>query len=132
MKLKNIVIIILTMILFLTISTNTYADHSGGGGGFGSSAVTINPDDFKPTTPTEADAGTSIDLAKKIIGGITAVGTVVAVAVIIGLGIKYMMASVEQKAEYKKTMLPIFIGAILLFGCSWIISIVYNIMQGIS
>ena len=51
-------------------------------------------------------------------------------AIVIGmiLGIKYMVGSVEQKAEYKKTMMPILIGMILLFGTSWIIKILYEIV----
>ena len=32
------------------------------------------------------------------------------------LGIKYMMGSLEQRAGYKKSMLPLLIGAILLFS----------------
>ncbi|MCI8621854.1 MAG: hypothetical protein HFJ50_09445 [Clostridia bacterium] len=32
------------------------------------------------------------------------------------LGIKYMMGSLEQRATYKKSMLPLLIGAVLLFS----------------
>lgn len=32
------------------------------------------------------------------------------------LGIKYMLGSTEQKATYKKSMLPYLVGAVLLFG----------------
>ena len=45
------------------------------------------------------------------------------------LGMKYMVGSVEEKAEYKKTMLPIVVGMILLVCTSTIVSIIYNIVS---
>ncbi len=61
-----------------------------------------------------------------MVGIIQIVGTIVAVGVIMVLGIKYMMGSAEEKAEYKKTMLPYFIGAILLFAATNLAGIVYT------
>ena len=58
---------------------------------------------------------------------ITTVGSIISVIVLIVIGIKYMMGSVEEKAEYKKTLLPFVIGAIILFGCSNLAGIIYNI-----
>ena len=49
---------------------------------------------------------------------ITTVGIIVAVVVLLILGIKYMMGSASEKAEYKKTMIPYLVGAILIFGAS--------------
>ena len=71
--------------------------------------------------------GEGLDIAKKAVTVINIVGTIVSVAVVIILGIKYMLGSIEQRAEYKKNMLPILIGAILLFGTSWILRIIYHL-----
>ena len=72
--------------------------------------------------------GVQIDVGKTgSTGGVTAIGNsilsiirvvgiVIAVGVLMVLGIKYMMGSAEEKAEYKKTMLPYLIGAIILFA----------------
>ena len=49
-------------------------------------------------------------------GIIQVVGTIIAVGVLMVIGIKYMMGSAEEKAEYKKTMLPYIIGAVILFA----------------
>ena len=46
------------------------------------------------------------DIGNKIIGVITTVGVVVAVIILLILGIKYMLGSASEKAEYKKTMIP--------------------------
>lgn len=57
------------------------------------------------------------------------VGIVAAILVLLILGIKYMMGSAEEKAEYKKTMIPYLIGAALLFGASTIVTVVYNVIN---
>ena len=53
-------------------------------------------------------------------------GSVVAVLILVVLGIKYMMGSTEEKAEYKKTLIPYIVGAALIFAASNIASMVYN------
>lgn len=58
---------------------------------------------------------------------ITTVGIVVAVIVILVLGIKYMMGSASEKAEYKKTMIPYVVGAMLILGGSAIVKIIFSI-----
>ena len=42
-----------------------------------------------------------------------------------------MLGSVEEKAEYKKTMIPYVIGAILLFATSNLLGIVDSVSKGI-
>ena len=59
-----------------------------------------------------------VSAGNKIIGSIRIVGVITAVIILMVLGIKYMMGSSEEKASYKKTMMPYFIGALLLFGAS--------------
>lgn len=58
---------------------------------------------------------------------LTTVGIVVAVIVILILGIKYMMGSASEKAEYKKTMIPYVVGAVLILGGSAIVKILFSI-----
>lgn len=53
---------------------------------------------------------------KKYLGVIQGVGIILAVGVLMILGIKYMLGSVEERAEYKKSMIPYLVGAILLFA----------------
>lgn len=44
------------------------------------------------------------------------------------IGIKYMLGSTEQRAEYKRTMLPYLIGAIMLFAAVNLTTFVYNLV----
>ena len=71
-------------------------------------------------------------MGSKVIGLIQTVGSVLSVAILVVLGIKYMMGSTEEKAEYKKTLIPYVIGAILIFAASNVAGIVYNMASGIS
>lgn len=118
MKLSKVFIIIAILFIFFMSSTMVLA--------------TINPDDFAPTINTKGSESV-VYFGRKIVSAITVIGTIISVVGMMGLGIKYMMGSIEQKAEYKKTMWPIFIGMVLLFGTSWILKIIYEIVpNGIS
>ena len=75
--------------------------------------------------------GSVTNIGNQIIGIITTVGVVVAVVVLLILGIKYMMGSASEKAEYKKTLIPYLVGAILIFGASAITKVVVSIGAGI-
>ena len=72
---------------------------------------------------------TTVDTQKitNTTNNIVKVGAIVSVIVLMILGIKYMIGSVEEKAEYKKTMMPYIIGTTILFAASTIVSIIYNV-----
>lgn len=57
---------------------------------------------------------------------LTTIGIVVSVVTLIILGLKYMLGSVEEKATYKKTMMPYLIGATLVFAASAIAGMIYS------
>ena len=88
---------------------------------FSISFATQNPGDLTPDNVTQFDS-----IGKKIIGALKAIGTIIAVAILIVLGIKYMMGSAEEKAEYKKTMIPYLIGAVLIFAAPYIAGVIYT------
>lgn len=75
---------------------------------------------------TSGDTGKVTTIGGKIINIIQVVGIVVAVAVILIIGIKYMTGSVEQKAEYKKVMIPYIVGAVLLVAGTSIVKVIFN------
>lgn len=70
-------------------------------------------------------------VGQRIMGIVNTVGVVVAVVILMVLGIKYMMGSAEEKAEYKKTMMPYIIGAVLIFGATTIANAIYNFANGL-
>lgn len=90
-----------------------------------------NPSEFQGTQGTEATKGVA-DFGNTILGIVSTAASVLAVIILIVLGIKYMMGSAEEKAEYKKTLLPYFIGALFVFGAGIITSIIFNMAGGLS
>lgn len=83
---------------------------------------------FAATDPSAltGTATTSFDnIGKRIIGMVQAIGSIASVLVLVILGIKYMMGSAEEKAEYKKTFIPYLVGAILVFAASNIASMIF-------
>lgn len=79
---------------------------------------------------SSADATKVVNLGATIVTIMQTVGIVVAVVVLLILGIKYMMGSAEEKAEYKKTMIPYLVGSILIFASTTIVNVVYNVANG--
>lgn len=71
------------------------------------------------------------EIGSMILTTVTNVAMILAVVVIAVLGVKYMMGSTEEKAEYKKTMIPYLIGAILVFGAGAIGQFVVDLGQNI-
>lgn len=96
------------------------------------SAAALNPNDYKPGAVTTSDAQSFIDKAGVILGTIRTFGVVLSVVVLMFLGIKYMMGSVEEKADYKKAMIPYVIGVVLLFATTTLVSVIFNWANGIA
>ena len=82
-----------------------------------------NPNSYKPGTgPEETEL---LEIGGHMLGVINTVGVVLSVVILMIIGIKYMLGSAEEKAEYKKTMMGYVIGAMLLFGITTIANILY-------
>lgn len=86
----------------------------------------LTPSELKGTEPTGDEMTT---LGNKIIGILQTGGIVLSVVILVVLGIKYMMGSAEEKAEYKKTMIPYLVGAAFIFLAPTIANIVYNFFK---
>ena len=71
------------------------------------------------------------ELGNSVIKIVSTAGSIISVIILIVLGIKYMMGSAEEKAEYKKTLLPYIIGAAFVFAASAIASVVFNFASSI-
>lgn len=78
-------------------------------------------------TGTSVSNSEALDLGGKIITVLTTIGSVLSVVILIVIGIKYMVGGIEEKAEYKKTLMPYVIGCILVFAASTIAGAIYQI-----
>lgn len=93
-------------------------------------AAQINPDDYgKNITPNATDVKDMYKFGGSVAGVIQIVGTAVSAGAMIIIGIRYLVASADEKAEYRERMIPYFIGAVLLFGASNVVKILYKIFS---
>ena len=134
-----LIVFLITSSFSLVFGVSELAFDGGGtasqGSGAGRDTTSSGSDDFwnKATdwfsnVDKDEELGTGVkDVVNTFSNMISVVGTTVFVIVTIFLGIKYMLGSVEEKASYKKTLLPFIIGAAFIFAASTIATIVYNV-----
>ena len=95
------------------------------------SCLALTPSEI--TGNTDVTGSTEIaNLGQSIVGILQTVGIVLSVIVLIIIDIKYMMGSAEEKAEYKKTMIPYIVGAALIFTASVFANVIYQFFSGIT
>ena len=109
----KILTFIATILLVISLGTSTI--------------FALTPSQLQPTDPGTTDTQT---FGGKILGILQTVGIVLSVIILVILGIKYMMGSAEEKAEYKKTMIPYLVGAVLIFLAPTIANTVYTLIKG--
>lgn len=118
-KVMKITTAILTFAIIISLSLSVFAT------------------DFTPsnltgtTTGVENGVNEIKEVGNKLVGILRTVGIVVSVVIMIVIGIKYMMGSASEKAEYKKTMIPYVVGAVLLFGASTLATVIYEFATGL-
>lgn len=116
-KLDKVLSVLMVVIMLACICTNVFA--------------AINPESITSSGTTNADT-TITKIGSTVLTIITNVGIVLAIVLVAVLGIKYMMGSTEEKAEYKKSMIPYLVGAVLVFGASMIGKAVVQFGQNIA
>ena len=97
-----------------------------------SKEITIDPSiDPDYYTPTEGNSTRLTSIGKTILSVINVVGVVVAVVALAIIGLRYMFGSVEERANYKETMVPYIVGLVMLGGITSIVNIIYNLASNI-
>ena len=116
-KLDKILSVVVIMLILASVCTSVFATD------------VLNQMNAKANI---GDAGNKIGgIGNTILTVITTVAMVLAVIIIAVLGIKYMMGSTEEKAEYKKSLMPYIIGAVLVFGAGAIGKMVVAFAQSV-
>lgn len=118
-KTNKLIIALLIILSIVMISVSSFAGDELTPGSFGTGTV-----DSSQTSIIKSMGG-------QIIGVVRTVGVLVAVVILLILGIKYMIGSAEEKADYKKSMIPYIVGAVLIFAASTIAGIVYDMASAL-
>ena len=73
-------------------------------------------------------AGKTQAIGMKILSAIRNISLIITLIVITIVGIKYMVGSAEERAGYKKSMIPLVVGVIIIASAAQIAIILYNFM----
>lgn len=117
---KYIMVIITIVLLILMLSVNILEVQAVGLDKMGDSSSYIKEN---------GDNKKVIDIGNVIVGVVRTVGEAIAVVMLAIIGLKYVMGSVEEKAEYKQTMWPYILGAVLIFAGAALTNIIYELLN---
>lgn len=113
-KILTVLLIVITLISF---ATSTFA----------AAGKALDP---KSINATYSDDNSELTTkAGKIMGMIRNIAAIAAVIIIMVLGVKYMLGSVEEKAEYKKSFMPLIVGIVLVVAASSIAAFIFNMVE---
>lgn len=84
----------------------------------------ISADNIGDTLQGGSGAAGITKAARNIWSTVTTIVQMLAVAAVVFAGVRYMFASADQKADIKKSMGVLAIGAILVFGSTVIIQLI--------
>lgn len=115
-KYGNFIILIITvlLLLFFIIPNYSYADDIGLG-------------DLNSYQGSGTSSYKFQTKANKVFTIIKATGTVISVIMLTAIGIKFLLGSAEEKADYKKSLIPYIIGAAMIFLGSWLPQLIYDL-----
>lgn len=113
--LRMIPILMLLLVVFTNASVLGFADFEGG--------------DFEIE---EGDAGTLGTTVTNLWAVIKMILQIAAVAAVIFAGVRYMFASADSKADIKKSMLILVVGAVLVFGATFVVDLITLATQEIT
>ena len=112
-------VLIIAMVIFSNIPVKASSDP------------VTNPGDFDLSKGQTEDTEKINKKIGPILGWLSIVGFILAVVAIAIIGLKYMLGSVEERADYKKAMLPYGIGVILIATVTTLPTIIYNFTTAI-
>lgn len=92
--------------------------------------ATISPGEYHPFDIDSSDTKVAFAKTSIILGAIRNISIVTSVIALMVIGLKYILGSVEEKANYKQTMMPYIIGCILAVSGTTLVSFIYNAFNG--
>lgn len=120
-KTMKIFTVLLLVVMIFTFTTNVLAATG--------TQVTPSQLEDKINYGDASDTNSLMTQAGKIMGMIRNVAIIAAVIIIMVLGIKYMLGSVEEKADYKKSFVPLIVGIVLVVAATSIATFIIGIID---
>lgn len=120
-KIFNIITtILLTIFIVGTVgvtASNVYAADGGS---------RIDPSTMNAIYSTSEENKDVINIAQRVMGLIRNIAVIGGVLLLMILGVKYMVGSVEEKADYKKSLVPLIVGIIVVMAATQIMTMIFG------
>ncbi len=113
---KRVRIFSIIMLIIITISSFMVT-----------AAYAFDPNEYNPNTNATEVPGKFTNMAGTIANTIQIIGIILSAIVIGLLGIKYMTGSVEERADYKKSMIPFLVGTVMLVAIGTILRLINDL-----
>ncbi len=84
---------------------------------------------YRPNVLSADDSELVIDKVGIVLGAIRNISVVVSVIALMIIGLKYIFGSVEEKANYKATLVPYVIGFVLAIAGTTLVDFIYNMVH---
>lgn len=110
------IITILLSVSFLMCTLNTTVLAASG---------KVRPGDLDQQVKYE-DSSEFVAIAGRVMGFIRNIAVIGGVLLLMALGVKYMLGSVEEKADYKKSLIPLVVGIVVVMAATQIMTMVIN------
>lgn len=114
-KTLKILSVLVLAIVLITFTTNVFAAGNP-----------IDPASLQPSYGSDTQLQSK---AASIMGMIRNAAVIASVIIIMILGVKYMLGSVEEKADYKKSFVPLIVGIVLVVSATAIASFIFNMAK---
>lgn len=99
-------------------------DDEGGSGGTSSSISKIFGNTIDKQEAPTGELNSKIAKIIKVFRNIAAVAAVVIISI---LGLKYMIGSTEERAEYKKSFIPLIVGIVVVVGAAQLATLFFSL-----
>lgn len=107
---KKLIKILPVVLMVCLVATNVFG-------------VSVPPDDVMGSAGANNQV---VDTVRSIWGTVAVIVQILSIACVVFAGLRYMFASADQKADIKKSMGILAVGAILVFGATTIIQVIAN------
>lgn len=117
MNKKAFKILVTVLAIFLVVGFVFTTVHAAGN--------MVTPEEMKNQIAYEKNED-MVKMAGRVMGFIRNISVIGGVIILMVLGVKYMAGSLEEKADYKKSLIPLIVGVLVVMAATTIMSFIIN------
>ncbi len=115
-KTIKIISILMIAVMLVMVATPVFA-----------SSASSKIDELNGKIKDPSNTGDVMTILGKVLGILRWVAIIGGTIIIAILGVKYMMGSLEEKAEYKKSLIPLVVGIVVVMGATSIAKLLFDV-----